>query len=279
MEVKLDNIIYTENISAIIDSAYNKDWCAHVLCKKGTFAMIFNRKLITIESNQLFVSQILSLISALQPGPEGCEVEIIMARTKFLQNQLPVNNYSIEGGISLYENPVIVLDEKEVNDISKDFQSIRCRLADTVNPFSEEISGSLCRVMMYDIFAAHIRRNDANRSTTNIGANLINQLLSLLGSGLAKKHRNVEFYAEKLCVSPKYLSNFIKRHTGQTVTELINRHALPILSDYLQNTTMTLNQICQEMNFSSPSYLSRYIHKNFGLSPTDYRKKSISTNN
>lgn len=265
------NTIYSENLLSILDKGFGKDWCAHVLCHAGTFAMIFNDQLITINPGNLFVSSRLDLISKLQTGPKGCKVEMIIAPHQFLKNLLPTNNYSVEGSICLFDNPIIKLDESETESISTDFQSINRRLSDSSHPFFEEIIGSLCRCLMYDIFAAHIRHNTMNKPTTVQGADIISRLLELLSSGLPERHRTVDFYADKLCVSPKYLSNLVRRHTGQTVTDLINSHALPILSNYLKNTTLTLDQICHVMNFSSPSYLSRYITRHFGMSPKVYR--------
>lgn len=82
------NTIYSENLLSILDKGFGKDWCAHVLCHAGTFAMIFNGQLITMNPGNLFVSSRLDLISKLQIGPKGCKVEMIIAPHQFLQNLL-----------------------------------------------------------------------------------------------------------------------------------------------------------------------------------------------
>lgn len=52
--------------------------------------------------------------------------------------------------------------------------------------------------------------------------------------------RDVNYYAERLNVSPKYLSATIKRMTGHSVTSYIDRHTIPILKDYLNDERLSL---------------------------------------
>ena len=74
--------------------------------------------------------------------------------------------------------------------------------------------------------------------------------------------------------SPKYLSDTVKRLTGYSVTHLIDRHTLPIIISFLEDDRLTLNQISDEMNFSSLSYFTRYCTKHLGMTPTKYRNSS-----
>ena len=82
----------------------------------------------------------------------------------------------------------------------------------------------------------------------------------------------MNYYAERLNVSPKYLSATIKRVTGHSVTSNIDRHAIPIMKDYLNDERLSLTQIANLMNFTSLSYFSRYCTKHLGQSPSEYRQ-------
>ena len=124
--------------------------------------------------------------------------------------------------------------------------------------------------MMYDIFEAHTRR-DASGVHTDRTAYIVKQLMDLLATGVSRTEREVKYYADRLNVSPKYLSATIKRVTGLTVTSYINRHAVPILKKYLDDERLSLSRISELMNFSSLSYFSRYCAKHLGKSPSEYR--------
>ena len=96
--------------------------------------------------------------------------------------------------------------------------------------------------------------------------------MDLLPSGISRTEREVSYYAERLHVSPKYLSATVKRVTGHSVSSFIDRYTVPILKKYLNNEKLSLTQIADRMNFTSLSYFSRYCTKHIGLSPSEYRR-------
>ena len=90
--------------------------------------------------------------------PQGTEGEFFAADYKFLQNQLPPNNYSIGGSISLYGNPVVSLSEDQAGVFLADIHRLRDRMGESGNRFYRELMGSLSLTMMYDIFSFHSGR-------------------------------------------------------------------------------------------------------------------------
>ena len=132
------------------------------------------------------------------------------------------------------------------------------------------LMGSLCLTMMYDIFDAHAQRESTD-SHTDRTAYIVKQLMALLSTGISRTERDVSYYAERLNVSPKYLSATIKRVTGHSVTSYIDRHTVPILKEYLNDERLSLTQIAELMNFTTLSYFSRYCTKHLGQSPSEYR--------
>ena len=94
----------------------------------------------------------------------------------------------------------------------------------------------------------------------------------MLSTGISRTEREVTYYAERLNVSPKYLSDTVKRVTGHSVSSYINRHTVPILKNYLGDERLSLTQIAELMDFSSLSHFSRYCTKHLGQSPSEYRQ-------
>ena len=82
----------------------------------------------------------------------------------------------------------------------------------------------------------------------------------------------MSYFAERLNVSPKYLSATFKRLTGHTISSYIDRFTVPILKELLDDERLSLTQIAEMMNFSSLSYFSRYCTKHLGQSPSEYRQ-------
>lgn len=165
---------------------------------------------------------------------DDLQVEWFAADYKFLQNLLPSNNYSIGGSISLNQDPVIKLTNEQARHLLDDFHRLRDRKDDSHVQFYRELMGSLCLTMMYDIFEAHVQQESTDTHTDRT-AYIVKQLMTLLSTGISRTERNVNYYAERLNVSPKYLSATIKRVTGHSVTSYIDRHTIPILKDYLND--------------------------------------------
>ena len=262
------DFIYSSDFQAM-NSPELSGFCMHLLCTDGEGSFEFNGHRYRIEKNDLVVIVGPDRVKDLAANPD-MRVTWFAAENRFLQNQLPSNNYSIGGSISLNQDPVIPLSEEEARHILADFDRLKDRMVDTHLQFYRELMGSLCLTMMYDIFEAHTRR-DASDTHTDRTAYIVKQLMDLLSTGISRTQREVKYYADRLNVSSKYLSATIKRVTGLNVMSYINRHTVPILKKYLDDERLSLTQISEMMNFSSLSYFSRYCTKHLGQSPSEYR--------
>ncbi len=255
--------------------------CMHLLCTAGEGSFVFNEKCYHIVKNDLVVMPNPTRAKNLAAAP-GIEVEWFAADNKFLHSLLPSNNYSIGGSISLNQNPVIKVDDRQAEILLEDFHRLCDRLDDRFHRlcdrlddryllFYREMMGSLCLTMMYDIFELHARR-DATDTHSDRTAIIVRQLTDLLATGISRTERDVSYYAKRLNVSTKYLSATVKRVTGHSVSSFIDRATVPILKKYLNDERLSLTQIADRMNFTSLSYFSRYCTKHLGQSPSDYRR-------
>ena len=266
--MKLD-FQYSTNFSEA-NSETLRHTCMHLLCLAGEGSFVFNERCYHIVKNDLVVIPMPDCISNLAAHAD-LRVEWFAADYKFLQNLLPSNNYSIGGSISLNQDPIIKLSDKQAKHILDDFHRLRERMEDDNQQFYFELMGSLCLTMMYDIFEAHAQR-EATDTHTDRTAYIVKQFLDLLSTGVCRTERSVNYYAERLNVSPKYLSATVKRVTGHSVMSYIDRHTIPLLKEYLGDERLSLTQIAYRMNFASLSYFSRYCTKHLGQSPSEYRQ-------
>ena len=200
--------------------------CMHLLCLSGEASFVFNEHWYHIVKNDLVVIPVPDRVKNLA-GHTDLQVGWFAADYKFLQNLLPSNNYSMGGSISLNQDPVINLSDEQAQHLLDDFHRLRDRMNDCHLQFYRELMGSLCLTMMYDIFEAHAQWESTD-SHTDRTAYIVKQLMALLATGISRTERDVSYYAERLNVSPKYLSATIKRMTGHSVTSYIDRHTIPI---------------------------------------------------
>jgi len=86
-----------------------------------------------------------------------------------------------------------------------------------------------------------------------------------------KDAKDVSFYADKLYVSPKYLSALVKRETERSAKDCIDNYVI-LESRVLLNSSFTIQEISQQLNFPNQSFFGKYFKKHTGMSPSMYRK-------
>ncbi len=87
------------------------------------------------------------------------------------------------------------------------------------------------------------------------------------------EHRDIGFYADRLCITGDYLSRIVKRVSGRTVANHINRMLIMEACHLLRSTTLTIAQIADRLHFSEPAAFTRFFTRLKGQSPKQYRRQ------
>ena len=82
---------------------------------------------------------------------------------------------------------------------------------------------------------------------------------------------SVPYCAEKLCLSPNYLSDLLKKETGLSALKHIQQKTLEIAKERVYNTKKTISEISCELGFPYPQHFSRWFKKMAGCTPNEYR--------
>lgn len=86
-----------------------------------------------------------------------------------------------------------------------------------------------------------------------------------------RDQRFLDFYAEKMEVTPKHLSRTVKKQTGYTAVEWIERFVILEAKVLLKSSNLNIQQISDELNFRSQSFFGKYFKKFTGMSPKEFR--------
>lgn len=87
---------------------------------------------------------------------------------------------------------------------------------------------------------------------------------------------DVEYYADKLCITPNYLNRIIRRHFGMTTKQYLSGRILDEAERLLTYTSLTVAEIAERLNFESASYFVRFFRKATGKAPGLFRKSTDS---
>lgn len=99
---------------------------------------------------------------------------------------------------------------------------------------------------------------------------LFNRFMMLLERDY-KISRDVNYYAEQMNISSKYLTNIVNQVTGHTPKTIIDQYVILQLKMHLKRTTQSIKEMAWEFHFADVSFFCRYFKKHTGLTPQQIR--------
>lgn len=88
-----------------------------------------------------------------------------------------------------------------------------------------------------------------------------------------RDHRDVGFYAAKVCLTPKHFSTVVRQETGHTAAWWIHRQVVSEAKNLLtMRPDLNIQAIADQLAFADQATFSRYFHRETGISPTEFRE-------
>ena len=94
-----------------------------------------------------------------------------------------------------------------------------------------------------------------------------------IGERVQQNERTVGFYADKLCLTPRYLNTLIRQVSHQTVMEWINQSVILEAKVLLKHSNLLVYQISDELHFPNPSFFCKFFKRMTGMTPQEYQKR------
>ena len=170
---------------------------------------------------------------------------------------------------SILANPVMKMDNDE-NVFGQFYQLLLNIMLSPNNGYKLEVAKHLTLSMFYGYSNQKHEIQEPPQSSTS-KEEIYKNFISLLSKHY-RTERELGFYADKLCITAKYLSSLIKELTGKTALDIIEEYAISECKALLISTTMSIQEISNELNFPSQSVFGKYFKRLTGMSPREYRK-------
>lgn len=169
--------------------------------------------------------------------------------------------------MSLYNNPINAIAADFVEPVKFFYAILRKAASNQDNPYRLQVIENLIRVFYY---GGINRISRTEKEGTSYKNNIVERFMELVQE-YYRQERLIGFYADKLCITPKYLSKLVKEHTGRSAGEWIENHVILEARAMLQSSEMTIQQIAASLNFANQSFFGKYFKRATGLSPKQYR--------
>jgi len=260
--ILLDKMIVRPEFDAPIKS----NVVTAMICSKGVARGKIDLKPIISEAPCLVIilpEQILEF----EYQSDDLEAVFIVMSKKFT-NSLNVDE-KFSTFIAVKDNPCVSLAESELKAMLNYYSMMRNSIRAKHNPNLWEIAKHLTMAFFYGAGQNFHKLDDHTKSKDEL---FIDSFLKLVQTHFKEEH-GIAFYADKMCLTPKYMSTFIKENSGKTAGEWIDERVMLEAKALLKSTNMTVQQIGDELNFSTQSSFGKYFKRLAGVSPKEYREK------
>lgn len=171
----------------------------------------------------------------------------------------------------LKDTPMVTLPTDRIATIDRTLALIEELYHDHRHCFREQILFNHIQSFLLDIYDK-THRKFLERQSEGISRQeeLFKQYVLLVHEHCTRQ-REVSFYADRLCISPRYLSTVAQNVTGTTAKSIIDRHVILEIKAMLKSTTLSIQEIAHRLHFPDQSFFARYFKKHTGMSPVQYR--------
>lgn len=175
-------------------------------------------------------------------------------------------------------NPCVELDDAASCSMREIIGLIEQEVRAPEQPYSREIVRNLLSAIIYKtgnlLHGSSAARPDEAKAPRDRSEAYFRRFMELLGENY-RHQRSVRFYAQQLCITPKYLTTLIKRFSGSSVSEWIDRYVILEAKTLLKHSHMSIQEIAYALDFPNQSFFGSYFKRVTGLSPTQYKGSDL----
>lgn len=247
-------------------------------CIKGEFEVEINLKKFTIRKDSMFIYTPGNIVRVTNIDPQEKESvhfvvvaisEDLMSSTRFDFSKL------YNESLRLLESPCVVINENERELCRKYFDLIQ-EVSKMRMPNMRESVAALISSIFYLMGAMWTDRLTAAKKNggeeVSTRSKIVLEDFLMLVRDYHTKERSLSFYADKLYLTPKYLSKLIKSVSGKSAHEWIDSFVILEAKNLLKYSDMSIKSIVYELNFPNQTTFYRFFKTKTGMTPSEYRK-------
>jgi len=276
-EVSGKKIEKSEAILAMLKYPVRFDGFIIFFLKKGHFTIDLNLNIYEVKPRSLLVNvpgQIIKLSSYAENRIADAELYFVLASREFMSGiHFDFNKYFQES-LNLWNNPCITLNEQDVA-LAEEYFKLGRNIVLGNYQNKREILGALVTSFTYATMDAWTRAIDEARRENRPPSARVNLLFERFLELVTEYHhseRDVTFYAEKLCLTPKYLSKLIKQASGHNAPYWIDSFVILEAKNMLKYSDLSIKEIAYRLHFPNQSVFYKFFKTHTGMTPSAYTR-------
>lgn len=243
----------------------------------GSFQLGFNLDTYEIHERSLLITapgNIIRLSAYDENKIADSELIFALLSKDFVSNIHVDFDKTLQAAVRFLESPCLTLNAEQL-DIASDYFTLARKIIHSQMDNKREIISSLLTSITY--LAVNLWRNDIasakeRQDMSSLRVNQTYEQFIALVSQHHNKERGMAFYADKMHITPKYLSKIIKQASGRSGPDWIDSFVVLEAKNLLKYTDKPVKEIVWQLNFPTPSVFNKFFKKHTNLTPSEYRK-------
>lgn len=272
--VSVDEIADALNGTGYMTTSFHM--CGFFLCQKGSADVSINDRMYHIQSGDIYYY---TPSTFLYVASHSDDLEGIGVKCSF-DFVLPLLEKVVDGKhvLRMRENPRVTLTPEQQADVEQLIDTLRTRqrLLKEVSPSDtgygalEHLVLSLAGSIFHELIYLYAISHQIDSKPTDTHDRIFNAFIFSLFKNYKQK-REVSYYAEEQCLSPRYFSSVIKEKSGRSALQWIAQMVISSMRQRLRDTDLTIKELSMEFNFPSQSFFGKYFKQYVGTSPKVFR--------
>lgn len=275
------HLVNLQRFKAEVESMVRFDGLIFLVNVKGRLDIKINSLVYGVEPGNVVVVTPGDLI-----GPHNFREEAIDLYMLFVSREF-MKSVNFDIGIlkpsrMLDKNPVLHIDSRfepvvlEYLDLLHKSAIVNTDDPSRLGVIARSISRNLIVTLVYQLAYISERERIPEKAAFDVTVNrsrkmsYVREFLAVLEQNFHRE-RNVSYYADKLCISSKYLSLLVREATGHTAAAIIDQYVITEAKNMLRYSSDTIQQIAYKLNFPNQSAFGKYFKHLTGQSPTVFR--------
>lgn len=239
------------------------------VCLQGRAEYTIDTMPRTVEPNDIIIVSAGQVVDKLTLS-EDCKGMVIIVDYAFF-NEVIKNVHDLSSLFLFARNhPVYALDDKAIASLCRYYSMMRERVLDISHRYRRQVVQNLFATMVIDLSDSMSRIQNLGDEKRTRSEQIFTDFIKLVEQNY-RNERRVEWYAQTLCLSPKYLSEVVKNISKRTPSDWIDNYVTLELRVLLRNTSFSIKEITERLAFPNQSFLGKYFKERVGMSPSEYR--------
>ena len=243
-----------------------------IFCLAGRMSVQINLQDFELRANDVLIVQE-GTIGEYRGRSDDTRIAVIAFASEYFQTA-----FQIEATMSLqrrlYFSPLYHLIPAAMEESMAIYRLMKAKIAEMDNPFRKGALLGYMQVLTYNAYK-YLLAADCEDGKSKEKSGRRQELYTQFIRDVQKnytKERSISYYADVLCVTPKYLSQIVHQISGRFAGDWITDFVILEAKALLKSRKYTIQQVADMLNFANQSFFGKYFKDKVGCSPSEYQK-------